>query len=133
MVKQIAVFLENQEGRLSDCCKVLKQADVNLNSLSIADTKEFGIVRLITDDSEKALAALQKAGFLSTLVELVAIEVPNTAGALADELIALSESGVNIEYMYSYAGKDGHANIGFKTTTPDKAIAVLQAAGAKVL
>ena len=58
MVKQIAVFLENQEGRLSDCCKVLKQANVNLSSLSIADTKEFGILRLITDDNEKALAAL---------------------------------------------------------------------------
>ena len=63
----------------------------------------------------------------------MAIEVPDKAGALADELIALSDSGVNIEYMYSYAGKDGHANIGFKTSTPEKAVAVLQAAGAKVL
>ncbi len=133
MVKQIAVFLENQEGRLSDCCKVLKQAGVNLNSLSIADTKEFGILRLIVDDSEKALAVLKAAGFLSSMVELVAIEVPDKAGALADELIALSESGVNIEYMYSYAGKDGHANIGFKTAMPEKAVAVLKAAGAKVL
>ncbi|MBQ7924311.1 MAG: hypothetical protein IJ329_03290 [Clostridia bacterium] len=133
MVKQIAVFLENREGRLSDCCKVLKQADVNLNSLSIADTKEFGIVRLIVDDSDKALSALQAAGFLSSVVELVAIEVPDKAGALADELIALSDSGVNIEYMYSFAGKDGHANIGFKTSMPEKAVAVLQAAGAKVL
>lgn len=133
MVKQVAVFLENQEGRLSDCCKVLKQAGVNLQSLSIADTKEFGIVRLIADDSDKALKALQAAGFLSSVVELVAIEVPNKAGALADELIALSDNGVNIEYMYSFAGADGHANIGFKTTTPEKAVEVLKAAGAKVL
>ena len=133
MVKQVAVFLENQEGRLSDCCKVLKQVGVNLQSLSIADTKEFGIVRLIADDSDKALKALQAAGFLSSVVELVAIEVPNKAGALADELIALSDNGVNIEYMYSFAGADGHANIGFKTTTPEKAVEVLKAAGAKVL
>lgn len=133
MVKQIAVFLENQEGRLSDCCKVLKQAGVNLCSLSIADTKEFGIVRLIVDDNEKAIFALREAGFLSSVVELVAIEVPNKAGALADELIALSESGVNIEYMYSFAGTDGHTNIGFKTATPEKAVAILQSAGAKVL
>ncbi len=133
MVKQIAVFLENQEGRLSDCCKVLKKANVNLQSLSIADTKEFGIVRLITDEVEKAFLALQGAGFLSTVVELVAIEVPDKAGALADELIALGENGVNIEYMYSYAGQDGHANIGFKTSTPEKAMEVLRAAGAKVL
>ncbi len=133
MVKQIAVFLENQEGRLSDCCKVLKKANVNLQSLSIDDTKEFGIVRLITDESEKAFLALQGAGFLCTVVELVAIEVPDQAGALADELIALGEHGVNIEYMYSYAGKDGHANIGFKTSNPEKAVEVLRAAGAKVL
>ena len=135
MVKQIAVFLENQEGRLSDCCKVLKEADVNLSSLSIADTKEFGILRLIVDDNEneKALKALKAAGFLSSMVELVAIEVPDKAGALADELIALSDSGVNIEYMYSFAGNDGHARIGFKTATPEKAVEVLQKAGAKVL
>ena len=133
MVKQIAVFLENQEGRLSDCCKVLKKADVNLNSLSIADTKEFGIARLIVDDSDKALEALRNAGFLSSVVDLVAIEVPDKAGALADALIALSDNGVNIEYMYSFAGKDGHANIGFKTNTIEKAVNVLQAMGAKVL
>ena len=133
MVKQIAVFLENQEGRLSDCCKVLKKADVNLSSLSIADTKEFGIARLIVDDSDKALEALRSAGFLSSVVDLVAIEVPDKAGALADALIALSDNGVNIEYMYSFAGKDGHANIGFKTNTIEKAVNVLQAMGAKVL
>ena len=133
MVKQIAVFLENQEGRLSDCCKVLKKANVNLDSLSIADTKEFGILRLITEDNESAMTALKEAGFLCSLVDLVAIEVPDKAGALADELIALSENGVNIEYMYSFADKDGHAQIAFKTANAEKAIDVLKNAGAKVL
>ncbi|MBE7085452.1 MAG: ACT domain-containing protein [Clostridiales bacterium] len=133
MVKQIAVFLENQEGRLSDCCKVLKKAGVNLDALSIADTKEFGILRLIAEDNERAMNALKEAGFLCSLIELVAIEVPDKAGALADELIALSDNGVNIEYMYSFADKDGHAQIAFKTVNPEKAVEVLKNAGAKVL
>ena len=133
MIKQIAVFLENREGRVSECCKVLKDAGVNLRSMSIADTKDFGILRIITDDNAVALSALKNAGFLSSLVELVAIEVPDKSGALADLLIALYEGGVNIEYMYSFAGANGHAQIGFKTTSPDKAIAVLQACEAKLI
>ncbi len=133
MIKQIAVFLENREGRVSECCKVLKEQGVNLCSMSIADTKEFGILRLITDDNEKALAALKEAGFLSSIVELVGIEVPDKSGALADILIALYEDGINIEYMYSFAGANGHAQIGFKTATPEKAMALLQKVGAKIL
>ncbi len=133
MIKQVAVFLENREGRVSECCKVLHDAGVNLRSLSIADTKEFGIVRMITDDNEKAVQTLKAAGFLSSIVELVGIEVPDRAGALAELLIALYEGGVNIEYMYSFAGTNGHAQIGFKTTTPQTAIAVLEQAGAKIL
>ena len=133
MLKQIAVFLENREGRVSACCKVLKEAGVNLRSMSIADTKEFGILRLITDDNEKALAALKGAGFLSSLVELVGLEVPDKSGALADMLIALESGGVNIEYMYSFAGNDTHAQIGFKTSTPEKAVEILKSAGAKVI
>jgi hypothetical protein len=133
MIKQIAVFLENKQGRVSGCCKVLKEAGVNLRSMSIADTKEFGILRVMTDDNEKALAALKAAGFLSSIVELVGIEVPDKSGALAELLIALDEGGVNIEYMYSFAGADGHAQIGFKTAKPEQAVALLEKAGAKVL
>ena len=133
MIKQIAVFLENREGRVSQCCKALKEAGVNLCSMSIADTKEFGILRLITDDNDKALAALKSAGFLSSIVELVGIEVPDKSGALADLLIELYEGGVNIEYMYSFAGANGHAQIGFKTGSPEKAIALLEKADAKIL
>lgn len=133
MIKQIAVFLENREGRLSECCKVLKEAGVNLDSISIADTKDFGILRILTEQDEKAMVALKSAGFLSSLVELVAIEVPDEAGALADILIALSEGGVNIEYMYSFADVDGHARLGFKTATPDKAVEILKNTHAKII
>ncbi len=133
MIKQIAIFLENQEGKASACCKILKEAGVNLTALSIADTREFGILRIITDDNQKALSALRGAGFLSSEVDLVALEVPNESGALSNLLIALGDGGVNVEYMYSYAEVDGHAKIAFKTGTPEKAVEILQAAGAKVL
>lgn len=133
MMKQIAVFLENREGRVSECCKVLKEANVNLCSMSIADTKEFGILRIITDDNEKALSVLKQGGFLCSLVDIVGIEVPDKSGALADLLILLNEGGVNIEYMYSFAGANGHAQIGFKTNTPEKAVALLEQAGAKLI
>lgn len=133
MIKQIAVFLENKEGKASACCKVLKEANINLYALSIADTKEFGILRLITDDNEKALQVLKNAGFLSSMVELVGLEVPHKAGALSELLIDLGDGGVNVEYMYSYAEADGHAKIAFKTATPEKAIAILQSKGAKMI
>ena len=133
MIKQIAVFLENKAGRASACCKVLKDAGVNLLALSIADTKEFGILRVITEDNAKALAALKGAGFLSSQVELVGVEVPDEAGALSDILIALGDNGVNVEYMYSYAEKDGHAKIAFKTGEVEKALAALKAIGAKLV
>ena len=133
MIKQIAVFLENREGKASACCKVLKDVGVNLIALSIADTKEFGILRLITDDNAKALSALKAEGYLCSEVDLIGVEIPHEAGALSDLLIALGEGGVNVEYMYSFAGADSHAQIGFKTATPEKAVAVLEKAGAKII
>ena len=133
MIKQIAVFLENQAGKASACCKVLKEANINLYALSIADTKEFGILRIITEDNERALEALKNAGYLCSEVDLVGVEVPDEAGALAQLLIALGEGGVGVEYMYSYAGVDGQAKIAFKTAAVEKAVEILKANGAKIL
>ena len=133
MVKQIAVFLENQSGKASACCKTLKEAGVNLLAMSIADTQDFGILRLITDADQKALDALRSAGYLASIVELVGVEVPHQTGALSDLLILLGDGGVNVEYMYSYAETDGNAKIAFKTGTPNKAVEILTKAGAKIL
>ena len=133
MIKQIAVFLENKEGKASACCKVLKEAGVNLYALSIADTKDFGILRLITNDNDKALKVLKEAGFLSSEVELIGLEVPDQSGALSDLLIALGDGGVSVEYMYSYAGVDGHAKVAIKTADPAKAIAALNKVGATLI
>ncbi len=133
MIKQIAVFLENKAGKASACCKILKDANVNLLALSIADTQDFGIMRLITENNEKALSALKGAGYIASEVELVGVEVPDKAGALSELLIALGDGGVSVEYMYSYAGVDGHAKIAFKTATPEKALEVLKKVGAKLI
>ena len=133
MIKQIAVFLENKEGKASACCKVLKEAGINLYSLSIADTTDFGILRLITADNALALSALKSAGYIASEVELVGIEVPDKAGALSEILIALGEARVNVEYMYSYAELDGRARIAIKTAAPQMAISVLEDLGAKIL
>ncbi len=133
MVKQIAIFLENKAGKACECCKILKEAGVNLHALSIADTREFGILRILTDDNEKGLKALKNAGMLASEVELVGLDVPDAAGALSDLLIVLGDSGVNVEYMYSYAGIDGHAKIAFKTNEPKKAVEILKSVGANVL
>ena len=133
MIKQIAVFLENQAGKASACCKILKEEGVNLLAISIADTKEFGILRLLTDDNQKALDALRSAGYLASIVELVGVEVSHSAGALSDLLIALGDGNVNVEYMYSYAETDGSANIAFKTGNPEKAVEILKSVGAKVI
>ena len=133
MSKQIAVFLENQAGKASGCCQALKDANINLLSLSIADTKDFGILRLIACDNEKALQVLRDAGYLATLVELVGVEVSNRSGALSDLLILLGGNNINVEYMYSYAEVDGHARIAFKTADAEKAVEVLKNAGATVI
>ena len=88
---------------------------------------------MITDNNAKALEALKEGGFLSSEVELVGLEVPDKAGALSDLLIVLGDNNINVEYMYSYAGVDGHAKIAFKTAVPDKAIEVLKRVGANII
>ena len=133
MITQLAVFLENREGRVGECCKTLKKAGVNLCSMSIADTSEFGILRIITDDNAKALEALKSAGFVVAMVDLIGIEVPDRPGALSDILVTLSDADINIEYLYSFANESGHAQIGFKTAEPDKAVEVLKKASADII
>ena len=128
MIKQIAVFLENKEGKASACCKLLKEAGVNLYAISIADTTDFGILRLITADNALALSTLKGAGYIASEVELVGIEVPDKAGALADVLIALGEARVNVEYMYAFAnGADASAVL--KSDDPSKVVAILKENG----
>lgn len=122
LVNQIAVFLENRTGRLLSLSKALSDSGIDLVSLNIADTSDFGIVRMITSDNEKAAKALKEAGFVVKQTELVSIEVDDTPGGLTKVLEALGDSDIDIEYLYSYAkSNSSKASILFKTSDIDKA------------
>ncbi len=100
-IKQISVFLENTPGHLESVCKVLADAEINLNTITIAETKDYGIVRTIVDNPEKAAAVLKENGFFAKLVDVLAIEVEDKPGALLKLLKHTSDVGLNIEYMYA--------------------------------
>ena len=133
MVKQLSVFLENKEGRLSDVTQALAKEGVNIRALSIADTTDFGILRLIVDDPEKACGALQDAGYAVSIREVLAVGIADRPGALADALLPLRENGIVIEYMYAFLGKAGDkAMVILKVSDNGKAIAALTDAGVQV-
>lgn len=100
-IKQISVFLENTPGNLEKACRAIAEADVNLQTITIAETKDYGIVRAIVDNPEKAVDALKEKGFSAKLVDVLAIEVDDTPGSLSSILKKSSENGLNIEYMYA--------------------------------
>lgn len=127
LVNQIAVFLENRTGRLLSLSKALSDSGIDLVSLNIADTSDFGIVRMITSDNEKAAKALKEAGFVVKQTVLVSIEVDDTPGGLTKVLEALGDSDIDIEYLYSYAkSNSSKASILFKTSDIDKANKILK-------
>ena len=100
-LKQISVFLENTPGHLEGVCKAVADAGVNLRTITIAETKEYGIVRAIVDKPEEAAAALKEAGFFAKIIEVLAVEVDDTPGALLSILKKASAAGLNIECMYA--------------------------------
>lgn len=111
LVNQIAVFLENRKGRIDDFAKVLAEAGIDLVSMSIADTKEFGILRAITRDNSRAVRVLRDAGFIVTTCDLIGVEVDDRPGGLSHVLQVLNHSGVDIEYLYSYARTEANKAI----------------------
>lgn len=134
LVNQIAVFLENRKGRINDFARVLKEQNVDLISMSIADTKEFGILRAITRDNEKAVQALKDAGFTVVTSELIGVEVDDRPGGLSDVLSILNNKDVDIEYLYSYARiEKGKAIILLKVDENKLALDALAKGGFKVL
>lgn len=101
-VKQLSVFMENKPGRLFHLTKTLGESGVDLVTLSIADTKDFGIVRFIARDNKKALEAVKKAGFTASETELIGVEIKDEPGALSRVLGIFNDSGISIEYLYSF-------------------------------
>jgi hypothetical protein len=132
--EQISVFLENKSGRLAEVMRVLGAAQVNIRALSIADTSDFGILRIIVSDQEKALEVLKANNFTVSQTDVVAAEVPDTPGGLAEILDLLDAQKVNVEYMYAFIERHSDsAVIIFRFDETDKAITVLQKAGITIL
>lgn len=104
MAKQISVFLENKAGRLARVTKVLGEACINIRALSIADTSDFGILRIIVNNPDKAYQILKDAGFTVSETEVIAVQVPDLPGSLAGVLEQMSEEKLNIEYLYAFLG-----------------------------
>ena len=129
LVNQIAVFLENRQGRINDFAKVLANENIDLVSMSIADTKDFGILRAITSDNKAAVEALRKSGFTVTTTDLIGVEVDDRPGGLFDILNILNNGGVDIEYLYSYSRsseKKNKAVIMFKVSNLEKTFEVIK-------
>lgn len=133
-VEQISVFLENKSGRLAEVMRVLGSAGINIRALSIADTSDFGILRVIVNDNEKALKALKDNDFTVSKTEVVAVEVPDTPGGLAGILALLEKQSVNVEYMYAFIERSSdNAIIIFRFDGNDRAIKALSDAGITIL
>jgi len=129
-VKQLSLFLENKPGALSRPVKLLAQAKLNILTLSIADTQQFGILRFVVRDWKKAKRVLEKDSFVVRVSELVAIEVADEPGGLAGILETLEKARVNLEYMYGFTlKKEGKGVLAFRFNDPDRAIAALQKKG----
>jgi hypothetical protein len=124
---QISVFLENRKGRLYDVCSLLGNHGINIRALTIAESPEFGILRLVVDKPENAVEILKKKGFIAKLTDIVAVEVDDKPGGLARILQVLYDSNVNVEYMYGFVEKySDKALLVFRFDALDKAITVLK-------
>ncbi len=133
-VEQISVFLENKAGRLAEVAKILGDNGINIRALSLADTTDFGILRLIVDNRAKAKEVLKNAGFTVGITEVIAVEVEDQPGGLAKVLTTLADHNINVEYMYAFVEKSmDKAVLIFKFENLDKAIDVLTKAGITIL
>ena len=133
-VEQISIFLENKSGRLAEVCGILAKKGINIRALSLADTVDFGIFRLIVNDGQKAQAVLKDNGFTIARNEVVVVMLPDRPGGLAEILKTLNGKNINVEYMYAFVQKsEGNAVLIFRFDETEKAIETLRAAGVKLL
>ncbi|GHV78653.1 amino acid-binding protein [Spirochaetia bacterium] len=133
-IKQISVFLENSAGRLGEVTKVLANAAINIRAISIADTADFGILRLIVDKSDAAILALSEAGFTTRLTDVVAVEIGDTPGGLARVMELFQSAKVNIEYLYaSLEGQVGKAVVIFKLEDFERGLKLVKDNGLSVV
>lgn len=128
LVRQISVFLENKHGRLAEVTQILGDNHIDITALSIADTTDFGILRLIVNQPDKARQVLDQKGFAVSINEVIAIEVEDKPGGLSKALAVLDSKGIGIEYMYAFVGNSPSkkAMVILRVENPESAIRVLQ-------
>ena len=127
-IKQLSVFLENREGRLDEVLKTLGTNDVNIVALSLADTADYGMLRMIVSDPQKGKTVLKEAGITSMLTDVVALRVPHATGSLSKAMHEIVQAGINVEYMYAFANGE-YASAVLKSDDPEKVVEVLKGNG----
>ncbi|HEY1203668.1 MAG: ACT domain-containing protein [Bryobacteraceae bacterium] len=133
-IHQLSLFLENQPGQLIEPCHILSRAGIDIRTLTLADTQQFGILRLIVSDWQAGAKVLREAGYVINVTEVVAVEVPDRPGGLGELLELLKDSRVNIEYMYAFTfGRGDKAVLIFRFDDPDRALGLLKGSAINVL
>ncbi|MBQ6670181.1 MAG: amino acid-binding protein [Firmicutes bacterium] len=133
-IKQLSIFVENKQGRLVEITKMLADSGVNMRALSIADTRDFGILRLIVDDTQKACLVLAENSVMVKITDVVAVEMPHRTGSLNAALTVLSNAGINVEYLYAFLSSSGQgAYVVLRVADNAQAEQALKDAGYNVL
>ncbi len=135
LLKQLSLFLENRPGQLKVPCQALGRAGIDIIAMSLADTQQFGILRLIVKDLERAKQVLEQAGCVVNVTDVLAVEVPNRPGGLGEVLERFEQAGLGIEYMYAFTSGDRAASavLVFRLEDPEGAAEQLRARGVRVL
>ncbi len=131
-IRQLSLFLENRPGQLRIPCKILGEAGIDVLTMSLADTQQFGILRLVVKDYEKAKKALEAQGVVVNVTELLAVDVPDRPGGLAGVLEGFEKAGLSVEYMYPFA-RGPQATLLFRVEDPDRAEKILAETGVKLV
>ena len=133
-IKQLSVFIENKDGRLAEITAIIANAGIDIRAISISDTTDFGILRLIVDKPEFAEKALKEAGLTVSLSNVIAVGIPDKKGGIAETLAAIADKDVSVEYMYEYiVPNSDHAYFIIRVADNEKAVAALQSYGCELL
>ena len=134
LLKQLSIFIENKPGTIRAVCEVLRDNQINIRTLSLADTQQFGILRFLVNDPEKAREVLASAGFTAKETEVLALPVADHPGGLAEILDVIDRNNLNVEYMYAFTfGREDNAVMVFRFADPDKAVAALKEAHSDII
>ena len=127
MVRQLSIFLQNEAGKIAAITRTLASADINIRALTIADTADFGILRMLVSDVDRATKVLAEKGYMAKATEVTVVAVPDQPGGLAEVLDVMAEGSIDIEYMYSYLGRDSRSAYMIFRSGDEAALAALLA------